>query len=156
MKFSRRVWYLSTSSENALSSPPRKAVTTAESSIARSRSLTVIPWCGISCLRAILAITYPRIDETLTTEEPVSTSWVKVLAAVYDAGGMPTPGQWSKTLNHNDLALLRRPTCPAHCALVSSIQDNSGRIPYTLGLPYTLVGVPSAFEGLLWPVARLR
>jgi len=69
---------------------------------------------------------------------------------------MPTPGQWSKTLNHNDLALLHRPTCPAYCALVSSIQDNSGRIPYTLGLPYTLVGVPSAFEGLLWPVARLR
>src|SRR5687767_9066441 len=155
MKFSRRVWYLSTSSENALSSPPRKAVTTAESSIARSRSLTVIPWCGISCLRAILAITYPRIDETLTTEEPVSTSWVKVLAVVHNAGGMPTSGQRTKTLNNNALGLPHHPACPAHCALVSSIQDNSERIPYTLGLPYTLVGVPSAFEGLLWPVARV-
>src|SRR5688500_1473704 len=146
MKFSRRVWYLSTSSENALSSPPRKAVTPAESSIATSHSLTVIPLCGISWFRAILGITYPRIGETLTTEEPVSTSWVKVLAAVYDAGGMPTPGQWSKTLNHNDLALLRRPTCPAHCDLVSSIQDNSGRIPSTLCLTSTLVEDHSALE----------
>src|SRR5688500_18362431 len=155
MKFSRRVWYLSTSSENALSSPPRKAVTTAESSIARSRSLTVIPWCGISCLRAILAITYPRIDETLTTEEPVSASWVKVLALVYNAGGMPTLGQRNKSLNDNDLALLHRPACPAPCALVSSILDTLGRIPHTLDLPYTLVGVRPAFESLLWPVARV-
>src|SRR5688500_3142932 len=123
MKFRRRVWYLSTSSENALSSPPRKAVTTAESSIARSRSLTVTPWCGISCLRAILAITYPRIDETLTTEEPVSTSWVKVFALVHNAGGMPTHGQWSKTLVSNGLASVHYPACPAPSALVSSIQD---------------------------------
>jgi hypothetical protein len=48
MKFRRRVWYRSTSSVNARSSPFRNDVTTAESSALRSWSLTDTPNSGVA------------------------------------------------------------------------------------------------------------